>query len=93
MPPYWYIAVLAFLLCGIALGVNFNGALIAAASDENGTLAIHCALMAWLLVDITTFALFTSRMVRKWRALRRDWEELHRMREELERAERGRKTQ
>ena len=88
LPPFWYIGALVFVLCAIALAANVACALDAAAKDATGTLALHCGLMAWLLLDLAGFAFFTSRMFRKWHELRRDWEELRRMREELERGAR-----
>lgn len=84
LPPYWWLAPLAAFLSAFALFMNVSCAYDYASAGADGSLALHCALIAWILMALVSDMRRTITAFRKWHALRVDWEELRKLREHLE---------
>lgn len=85
LPPLWWLAPLAAILSLIALCANAKSAYDFARAGNDGWVAFHCALMAWMLI---AFVYDVSRAIESfldWRELRRSWDRLHALREKLQR--------
>ncbi|MFG7180693.1 hypothetical protein ACGYQ5_14290 [Burkholderia pseudomallei] len=84
LPPFWWLAPIAAVLSLVAFAANVMSAYDHMRMSNNGWLAFHCALMAWMLMAFVSDVKRTIVLFRKWHELRVEWERLRALRETLE---------